>query len=285
MTSVTKREDDTAGAGRFLVRALVVVGGAAAVSTVAWLTATASASTQVPDGPIESGSPAAVAMAGHREPPVPSPVAGVVPALSRDLHDAAAAPRAAHDVPSLLRESAHVAVPADVVSAGVDRVKSSLAAGVEASRSIATAATDLTGTSPQPDFLRDPVSEASVAPRPDIEQGGVTPTPAADVLAARTADAHSSGIRVHATSADMSPSTRAHDHRRPGHNTGDQPVHPWSPSCVVSASTCLATDHGHGSGDAAHQAVAEPRLLPHACCGLRDHIVTAAELCPGVTPD
>ncbi|MDS0137524.1 MULTISPECIES: hypothetical protein [unclassified Amycolatopsis] len=56
---MTRREKDPAKAGRFLARALVVVGGAAAACALAWLTATASASTvtQITDGPLGMAAP------------------------------------------------------------------------------------------------------------------------------------------------------------------------------------------------------------------------------------
>ncbi|MGW5743165.1 hypothetical protein [Amycolatopsis sp. NPDC003861] len=75
---VTRRENDTAKAGRFLVRALVVVGGAAAACALAWLTATASASTvtQVTDGPLGMAAPVL---------PVVPELPGVDPARLADL--------------------------------------------------------------------------------------------------------------------------------------------------------------------------------------------------------
>lgn len=53
MTIVARWEDDTAKAGRTLLRALVVIGGAAAACALGWLTATASAGT-LTDGPLDA---------------------------------------------------------------------------------------------------------------------------------------------------------------------------------------------------------------------------------------
>jgi hypothetical protein len=83
VTSVTRRGGDTVNAGRILMRALVVFGGAVADSTIAWLTATASASTitQVTDGPIGAGTPAVATPTGDPQPHVLSQVTGSVPVV------------------------------------------------------------------------------------------------------------------------------------------------------------------------------------------------------------
>ncbi len=70
---MSTRDDDTVKAGRILARALVVIGGAAAACALAWLTATASASTvtQIADDPVGT----AVAIGDPVPPVVPGALA------------------------------------------------------------------------------------------------------------------------------------------------------------------------------------------------------------------
>ncbi len=287
MAGVTKREGDPVGTGRFLLRALVVVGGAAAVSAVAWMSATASASTgtQITAEPIGSGSPAAVTTAGHRQSQTRSLVADVVPAVSRDLHHTVTAPAAVHNTVDALGASVHAIAATHIPAVDVARVADSVTATFNAGRSVAVAATDLVDLSLASGRGSRPAGDAPVDPARVVEQDSVLPEAAISEMPRRTPASASSGVPVRATTADAPVSIRAHELPTSGHEDGGHPVRPWSPSCVVSASMCLAASHDRGTGDAAPQSAADHQLLPRGGYGLRDRCVTATEIRPGVTPD
>lgn len=93
-------------AGRILGRALVVLGGAAAACAIAWLTATASASTvtEVTDGPIASAG--SLPVVGQAAEPVLSELSGAA------THTARLATRVVASVPATVVEVGRTAVTA-----------------------------------------------------------------------------------------------------------------------------------------------------------------------------
>ncbi len=287
VAGVTKREGDLVGTGRFLLRALVVVGGAAAVSTVAWMSATASASagTQIAAEPIGSGSPAAVTTAGHQQPQTRSLVADVVPAVSRDLHHTVTAPAAVHNTVDALGASVHAIAATHIPAVNVAQVADSVITTFNVGRSVAATATNLVDLTLASGRGSRPAGDAPVDPTRVVERDSVVPVAAISGMPMRMPASASSGVPVRAITADAPVSIRAHELPASGHEDGGYPVRPWSPSCVVSASMCLAVSHDRGTGVAAPQGAADYQLLPRGGYGVRDRCVTATEIRPGVTPD
>jgi hypothetical protein len=260
VTSATSRGGDTANAGRFLVRALVVIGGAAAVSAIAWLSATASASTVTPatDEPIGSSASAVVTAIG--EPPVLSRVAGSVP-VARD----AATPALAR-VRDLSGAAAHTVPLADVLETSTNI--------------LAGAATDLTGLVVPADSPSDHISPAG----PDVEASNhLTRAPANSSLRERPAGHASAAIPVRAVLPEIAgqPDT---DHPS-AHGAGGPAGGSWLPSCVVPASAGLTAGHDRGCGDAVETSEAEHTQPSHRRNDVLSRAVTSVEIQPGVTPD
>ncbi len=262
MTSATGRGGDTANAGRFLVRALVVLGGAAAVSAIAWLTATASASTVTPvtDGPIGSSASAVVTTIGE------SPVlARVAVPVARHADDAA--------TPALARVrdlSTHTPRLADVLE-----TSASVPINI-----LAVAATDLTGLVAPADSPSDhiaPVGPDAAAPN------DLTRAPATSEPRERPAGHASASIPVRSVMPEIAgqPDT---DHPS-AHGTSGPAGESWLPSCVVPASAGLTAGHDRGCGDAVQPSEAEHAQPSHRRNDVLRRAVTSVEIQPGVTPD
>ena len=260
-------------AGRILARALVVIGGAAAVSAIAWLTATASASTvtQVTDGPTRPGIPAVATSTGDPQPSVLSPVIGSVP-VARHADDAM--------TPALARvrelPGAHTGRLADVLETSV-----TYAVPVAVKR-IGVAATNLTGLTGLAALADGPRDHVEISPAgPDLAgPNDLTRAPENTGLRQGTAGLSSAAIPVH-------PATTAIPHAAPrsDHGVGGHAGRSWLPSCVVPASAGSAAGHENSCGDVVQPPAAEHPQLPHRRNGVLCPAETSAEIQPGVTPD
>ncbi|SFW60090.1 hypothetical protein [Amycolatopsis australiensis] len=189
------------------MRALVVLGGAAAACAIAWLTATASASTadQLADGP---DAPAI----GNLQQPVLSPVVDTVtPVLARDL--AGTATRLA----GVVETDATSAVPAPIDAVG----------------HLAVAATDHAQTT-------EPAAEPPPAVLDTARKIRAPRTPVSSGPGNRPAEFSPAVIPVRAVAAAEQP----HADHQPEHGAGDFTGHSWLPSCTVSASAGF--DHCFG---------------------------------------
>jgi hypothetical protein len=275
VTSVTKRGDDTADAGRFLVRALVVIGGAAAVSAIAWLTATASASTvtEIANGP---GSPAVVTAIDHSPPSALAQVTHSVPVV-RHAHDAATPALAG--VRDLSEAAAYPARLADVVETSVTHA---VPGTVVAVRRIAGAATALTGPAAPAESTRDHVEPPPAGP--DAARSDDAPrTPANSGSRERSAGrfAAPGPVRVAATEvARQLPADIPAEH-----GAGGLAGRSWLPSCVVPASAGFTSGHDRSGDDAVQPPAADHPQPSHRGNGAQHRAVTSAEIQPGVTPD
>ncbi len=232
--------------GRILGRALVVVGGAAAACAIAWLTATASASTvtEVTDGPIATVVTSAGTVPVVRQ--AAAPVMGEVRGLSG---------AAAHTARLATRVVA--SVPATVVEVGRTAV-ATLVPPVEGPR----------------DHVEKPAADPDVA-RADH----ATRAPASSGPRERFA-AFSSAIPVRAVVG-----SRLHADHRSEHGAGGIGGHSWLPSCVGAASAGLTAGHDRNFGDAIQEAAAEHPQPSHREHGVLHRAVASAEIQPGVTPD
>ncbi len=268
-------------AGRILVRALVVIGGTAAACVIAWLTATASASTvtQVTDGPIGSGVPAVASAIGDPQPPVLSRVATSVPVVGR-VGDAATPARAR--VRGLSGAAAHTARLADVLDASVTHAVASVPATVRVVGRIAVTATDLTGQVVPADGPRDHVGKPAAGPDA-AGSNDALPASATSDLRKRSAGSASTGIRVRV--AMVAIAGESHADRQSDHGAGGLAGRSWLPSCAVAASAGFTAAHDRGCGDAVQPPAAQHPQPPHRRHGVLRPSVTAAEIQPGVTPD
>lgn len=258
-------------AGRILVRALVVLGGAAAVSALAWLSATASASTvtQITDEPIASVVPAVVTTIGQPQPSVLAPVVGSVPVVRR-AQDAVTP--ALSRVRDLAGAAAHPARLADVLETNV----------THAVGRIAVAATDLVGLGTPAESPRDHVDTPSAglgAVRPDDASGA----PVHSDPRNRSAGRFSATTPVRAATTAVV--ARLHADHRSERGAGGPAGDAWLPSCVVPAGAGLTAGHDQGCGDVAQSRPAEDPQPSHRRNGVPRRAVTAAEIQPGVTPD
>jgi len=234
-------------AGRILVRALVVLGGAAAACAIAWLTATASASTvtEVTDGPIASAVPGVVTSVGS----VPAvrqaaaPVLGEVRGLSgAAAHTARLATRVVASVPATVTEVGRTAVAPPA---------------------------------PPADSARDHVEKPAAGPDAD-RADDVTRAPASSGPRERAA---SRAIPVHAAS-------RPHaDHHGAEHGEGGTGGQSSLLSCVGPASAGFTVGHGRNFADAIRETAAVHPQASHRRHGVLRATVASAEIQPGVTPD
>ncbi|KDN17604.1 hypothetical protein DV20_35345 [Amycolatopsis rifamycinica] len=265
---MTRWEDDTAKAGRFLVRALVVAGGAAAACALAWLTATASASTvtEVTDGPLGAGVPAVAATIGDAEPPV----LGHVP-MARDT--AAPAVARVRALPGAATDPARLTdlVKTDAVSATVAAVGR-----------FAAAATELTGLDTPAAGSPD---HAGHAPAGLLDSAGPDDVSRAPHSVPRKRSAGlfpaTTPVRViaHAVAGRLPAGHRAD---RGAEDSGGRS---WLPSGTVSANAGPASGYDRGCGDVAQPFAAERPQSPPCRNDVSRSAVTAAEIQPGVTPD
>ncbi|MEU7790738.1 hypothetical protein [Amycolatopsis sp. NPDC049159] len=266
VTSATKRGGDVVNAGRILVRALVVIGGAVALSAVAWLTATAFASTitQIADGP---GTPAVVTVADDLKPPTLSAVTGATPSLVR--------------VRDLSRAVAHTDRLVDVLEANVtDAVASTPATVLAVGRIAVVAADSTTGLVGPADDARDLVEHPPAGPGaagPEDSAGSSPGTGPKERPAG-----HSSAIAVGAATAAIASESRADQRADLG---AGGPGRSTLPSCVVPASTGLAAGHDRSSSDAVQPPAAAHPRSSHSRNGVSCRAVTSTEIQPGVTPD
>ncbi|MEV6647763.1 hypothetical protein [Amycolatopsis sp. NPDC051371] len=280
VTSATRRGGDTVHAGRILARALVVIGGAAAVSAIVWLTATASASTvtQVTDGPIGSGTQAVVTTAGDAQSPMLAQVTGSVP-LVRRAHDAAT-PTLAR-VRDLSGAAAQTGRLADVLETSVTHAAASVPATVLAVGRIAVTATDLTGLAAQADAPRDHVEQSPLGPDV-VGRNDATRAPADSGTRERSAGLSPVAIPVRAATTAIAGQAHA-DHGSDHGATGRG--RSWLPSCVVPANAGLSAGHDRGCGDAVQPPAADHPQPSHRRNDVLRRAVTAAEIQPGITPD
>jgi hypothetical protein len=280
VTSATRRGGDTVNAGRTLVRALVVLGGAAAVSAIAWLTATASASTvtQVTDGPIGSGSPAAVTTIGDPQPTVLSQVTGSVPV--QHAHDSVTPALArVHDLPGA---ATHTGRLAEGLETSATQAVRAVPATVLAVGRIAMAATDLTGLVAPAAGPRDHVEKLHAGLDSAGPDDAMHP-PANRGQRERSAGLSSAAIPVRAATTAIAGQPRPG--HRSDHGAGGLAGHSWLPSCVVPASAGLTSGHDRPCGDAVQPPAAEHAQPAHRRNGPLLQAVTSAEIRPGVTPD
>jgi hypothetical protein len=275
VTSATKRGGDRVNAGRILARALVVIGGAAAVSAIAWLSATASASTgtQDVDGPIGSGVPAVVSTIGDPRPPVLLQVA--VPVAR---HAGGAATSALAQV----RDLSGVAAQTDALGTSASRAVASVPAAVLAVGRVAVAATDLTDLVAQADKPSDH-NENSPAGSDAAGPGDGTSAPADSGLRERSAGISPAAIPVHAATARIA--GQPHADSQSEHGAGGLPGRSWLPSCVVPANAGLTAGHDHGCGDAVQASAADHPQPVKPRNGVLRRAVTSTEIQPGTTPD
>ncbi|WP_410671412.1 hypothetical protein [Amycolatopsis sp. cmx-4-68] len=263
-------------AGRVLVRALVVVGGAAAVSAIAWLTATASASTvtQVTDG---SASPAVVTTIGDPQPP--ALVTDSVPVVRR-AHDAAA------PVLARVRDLSGAAAPAtrltEVLETSVTRAVRAVPGTVVAVQRIAGTATALTGLVAPAEGARDYVEQPPAGPDA-ARRDDPTRTPANGGPRERSAGLSPAAIPNRVATTAIASQLPA-DHRS-GHGVDGLGGRSWLPSCVGPASAGLTADHDRSCGDAVQSAAAGHPQSSHRRTGVLSRPVASAEIQPGVTPD
>ncbi|WP_410587154.1 hypothetical protein [Amycolatopsis sp. lyj-23] len=258
-------------AGRALIRALIVIGGAAAVSAVAWLMATASASTltDAVDEPIASGVQAVVSATG-------GPTSSVLPhSDAAERIDEAATPVLAH-VRSL-SEAAGTSRLTDVLDTHAIRTVTAVPATVLTLGHL----TDLAGIlapvgSPLEYVGKTPVASATTEPNDFLPASAKTDprgTSAGSAVATlRHAATTSTGVQAH---ADLGPDSGAGED---GGRSGLQ-------GCAVPAGAGFAAGHDRGCGDVV-QPRPEARLQSSRCWNrVLSHAVTAAEIQPGVTPD
>jgi hypothetical protein len=255
------------------VRALVVIGGAAAVSAIAWLTATASASTVTE---VANGSPAVVTAVDHWQPPALSQVTDSVPVV-RHAHDAAAPALAG--VRDLSEAAASPARLADVVETSVTHV---VPGTVVAVRRIAAAATELTEPAAPAEGTRDHIEQPPTGPdaaRPD----DAPRAPANSGSRERSAGlfAAASPVRVATTEVAGQVPADVPSERGAGGLAGRS----WLPSCVVPASAGFTSGHDRSGDDAVQPPAAEHPQPSHRGNGAQHRAVTSAEIQPGVTPD
>lgn len=248
-------------AGRFLVRALVVAGGAAAVSAIAWLTGTASASTitETPD------SPAVVTAIGHAVPVVRD---AATPALTRvrDLSEAAADP---------IRLT-------ETLETHVTHAVNALPGTVLAVRRIAEKATALTGLAAPPEepsghIGQSPAARDAAAPKDSAgEPVNGSPRHRPADLVPTTAPAHVATTAI---------AGQPHADDRSGHGADGLTGQSWLPSCVVPASAGFTSGHDRSGDDAVQPPAAEHAQSSHHGTGVLSRPVASAEIQPGVTPD
>lgn len=278
MASATDRGGDTVNAGRILGRALVVIGGAAAVSAIAWLTATASAST-VTDEPISSNVPAVVSTIDYPPSPVLPQVTDTVPVVRRAPD---AAPPALARVGDLSGAAAHTARLVGVLETSATHAVASVPVTVLAAERIAVAATGLTGLITPADGPLDHIGDApevSAAAGPN----DLAHAPANSGGRERPADRAVAMVPV--SPATTAIAARPRVHPRSDHGAGGLPGRSWLPSCVVPASAGLSTGHDRSGGDAVQPTAAQLPQPSHHRNGVPGQAVTSAEIQPGVTPD
>jgi hypothetical protein len=258
-------------ARRILARALVVIGGAAAVSAIAWLSATASASTvtQDADGPIGS----VVTTVGDPRPPVLSQVA--VP-LARHADGAATSALAQ------VRDLSEAAAQTEALSAGASHAVASVPAAVLAVGRVAVAATDLTDFVAQADKPSDH-NENSPAGSDAAGPGDSTPAPADSGPRERSAGFSPAAMPVHAATAQIV--DQSHADSRSERGAGGLPGRSWLPSCVVPANAGFTAGHDHGCGDAVQAPAADHPQPAKSRNGVLRRAVTSTEIQPGTTPD
>jgi hypothetical protein len=260
-------------ARRILARALVVIGGAAAVSAIAWLTATASASTvtQDADGPIGS----VVTTVGDPRPPVLAQVAGAVP-VARHADSAATSALAQ------VRDLSGVAAQTEALGAGASHAVASVPAAVLAVGRVAVAATDLTDfvapAGKPSDHNENPPAGSDAAGPADS-----APAPADSGPRERSAGLSPAATPVHAATARIA--GQSHADSRSEHGAGGLPGRSWLPSCVVPANAGLTAGHDHGCGDAVQASAADHPQPVKSRNGVLRRAVTSTEIQPGTTPD
>ncbi|QKV76809.1 hypothetical protein [Amycolatopsis sp. Hca4] len=243
-------------ARRALVRALVVVGGAAAVSAVAWLTATASASTltDITNEPIGAGVQTAVSAVSDPKPSVLPQAVERVDDVARGLSEAATRVDVlhAHAIPAV------TTIPAAVLTL-----------------------TDLTGNLESPD---NPVEHVGKPPADPVaaESHDVRSAPAkTGSPEASTAPSAAFPLRPAAASA----LGEAHADLGADHGLGGLGGRSGLQAYVVPATAAFAAGGDRGCGDVA-QPRSETRLQSSGRRNrVQQHAVVAAEIQPGVTPD
>jgi hypothetical protein len=256
-------------AGRILVRALVVIGGAAVACAIAWLTATASASTvgQVVDEPIGSSAPAVVTTIADPQPPVLSRVKGSVPVAQQAATSA------------LAGAAAHTTRLAGVLDTSATRAVASVPVAVRAVGRIAVAATGLTAPAGSPrDHIENPPVGSGAAGQHAFTHARVDSGPQE-----RPAGRSSTAIPARAAMPEIA--GRPLTDRPSEHGADGLAGRSWPPSCVIPASAGFTAGHDRGCGDAV-----QPFAAEHPQSSLRRsdgscQAVTSAEIRPGVTPD
>ncbi len=268
-------------AGRTLVRALVVLGAAVAVCAIAWLTATASASTvtQVTDGSIGSGSPAVVTTIGASQPAVLSQVTGSVPVARHAPDSVTPALGRVHDLSGAVTHTARLA---DVLETSATHAVASVRTTALAVGRVAMAVTDLTGLLAPADGPRDhseklPVGLDSAGP------DAATHAPANRGPGERSGGLSSAVIPVRAATTPIAGHLRTDPPSDRG--AGGLAGRSWLPSCVVPASAGLTVGHDRSYGDAVQSPAAEHPQPSHRRNRSLRQAVTSAEIRPGVTPD
>ncbi|MDQ7805861.1 hypothetical protein Q5425_19125 [Amycolatopsis sp. A133] len=249
-----------------------MVGGAAAVSALAWLTATASASTvtQVADGPIGSAAPAVVTTIGDAQPPVLLQVTDAVPVVRDAATPALARTR------ELSGAAAHTARLADVLKT------SAVPATVLAVGRIAATATDLTGLAEPADSPRDyvepPVAGTDAAGPDDLTRAPANSTP-------REGSAGRSSVAIPVRAATTAIAGPLHTDARSDHGASGFAGQWWLPSCVVPPTAGLSSGHDRSCGDVVQPPSAEHPQPSHRRNRVLHQAVASAEIQPGVTPD
>ncbi|WP_372669967.1 hypothetical protein [Amycolatopsis kentuckyensis] len=232
-------------AGRILGRALVVLGGAAAACAIAWLTATASASTvtEVTDAPIAVVQPPAL----DSIPVVRQARGAAAPAVARVRELSGAAAHTARFATGVV-----ASVPATVVSVG----------------RTAVAEPGAPAAGPR-DHLEKPAAGPGVA-----EASGSTRATASSGPRERSA-AFSSVVPVRAGVVSQ-------PHTRSEHGDGGRS---WLLSCVGPAVAGFTAGHDRNFGDAIQESAAVRPQPSHHGYGVLRRAVASAEIQPGVTPD
>ncbi|WP_410562153.1 hypothetical protein [Amycolatopsis sp. cmx-4-61] len=260
-------------AGRALIRALVVIGGAAAVSAVAWLMATASASTltDAADEPIGSGVQTVVSAIGDPKPSL-LPQLGAAervndvatPALARvrGLSEAVTRTPLLPDVLDTRAIRKVTAVPATVLTLGrLTELKDFFAPPESPLASVGSATVDSVTAEPH-DALPAPANTDSRDTSADSAAG--------------------TQLRKTTTSIGGQPDVDLGSDQGVGGAGGRSGLQ----SCVIPAGAGFAGGHDRGCGDVVQPRPQVARLQSsRRWTRVQCHAVTAAEIQPGVTPD
>jgi hypothetical protein len=267
--------------GRILVRALIVIGGAAAVCAIAWLTATASASpvTQVTDGLIRSGIPTAATPSGDPQLPVLSQVTSSAP-LVRPARDAATPVLAR--VRDLSGAAAHTGRLVDLLDTNLTQAMATIPATVLMVRRVAESATDPTGPVTP---TEDPSGNVEHSP-PGL--AAARPNYPADTLMTSGPRERSTGLSPVAIPVGAAKRAVAGELRtvlRSEYGAGGLAGGSWLSSCVIPASAGFTSGHDHTCGDVVQSLAAKFPQASHRRNGALRRAVTSTEMQPGVTPD